>query len=269
MLCCVVLCSVVLCCVVLCCVVLRCVVLCCILSYGVVLCCVASTQTCMHVHIPTLTHTYKNIYSIYSSVPNHRVYYLILHFSYLLQPGEKLNQTRRSIDLARDAGSRSTPSFIIIGAQKSGTTSLYELICQHPLVIRGVRRETHCFDWRWDDNLKTIEEQKNHYMKFFNRDALVKYPSLLTGESTPSYLFHSDIVIPRFLEIAPLAKVLVMLRNPVDRAYSQYQVSYVRACVCERERECVCESVSVCMYVYVSVCVCVCVCVRPIFNNSS
>ena len=94
-----------------------------------------------------------------------------------------------------------------------------------------MRRETHCFDWRWDDTLKTIEEQKNHYMKFFNREALIKYPSLLTGESTPSYLFHSDIVIPRFLEVAPLAKVLVMLRNPVDRAYSQYQVGSVCVCV--------------------------------------
>lgn len=83
-------------------------------------------------------------------------------------------------------------------------------------------------------------------MKFFNREALIKYPSLLTGESTPSYLFHSDIVIPRFLEVAPLAKVLVMLRNPVDRAYSQYQVAYV---------------LCVCVCVFVSVCVRLCVCV--------
>ena len=143
---------------------------------------------------------------------------------YLLQPGEKLNQTRRSIDLAKDQGSRPAPSFVIIGSQKCGTTSLYELMCQHPLVIRGVRRETHCFDWRWNDDLKTEQEQKEYYMKFFNVDALFKYPSLLTGESTPSYLLHSDIVIPRFLSVCPTAKVMVMLRNPVDRAYSQYQV---------------------------------------------
>jgi hypothetical protein len=68
-----------------------------------------------------------------------------------------------------------------------------------------------------DEALKTVEEQKAHYMKFFNTEALYKYPSLLTGESTPSYLLHSDIVIPRFLAVSPLAKVLVMLRNPVDR----------------------------------------------------
>jgi hypothetical protein len=65
-------------------------------------------------------------------------------------------------------------------------------------------------------------------MKFFNGEALFKYPSLLTGESTPSYLLHSDIVIPRFLALAPTCKVLVTLRNPVDRAYSQFQVCNVR-----------------------------------------
>jgi hypothetical protein len=95
-------------------------------------------------------------------------------------------------------------------------------------VIRGVRRETHCFDWRWNKDLKTIKEQKEYYMKFFNGEALFKYPSLLTGESTPSYLLHSDIVIPRFISIAPTCKVLVTLRNPVDRAYSQFQVRNVR-----------------------------------------
>lgn len=148
-----------------------------------------------------------------------------MYCRYLLQPGEKLNQTRRSIDLARDQGTRAAPSFVIIGSQKCGTTSLYELICQHPLVIRGVRRETHCFDWRWNENLKTAKEKQEYYMKFYNAEALFKYPSLLTGESTPSYLLHSDIVIPRFLAVCPTAKVLVMLRNPVDRAYSQFQVT--------------------------------------------
>ena len=154
---------------------------------------------------------------------------------YVLQPGEKLNQTRRSIDLARHEGTRQVPSFIIIGAQKSGTTSLYELLCEHPLVIRGKRRETHFFDWRWLDPLdaavgeaaamgSTAPAAQVEYQKYFNADALFKYPSLLTGESTPSYLLHSDFVIPRLKAVCPWAKLLVVLRNPVDRAYSQYQM---------------------------------------------
>ncbi len=47
----------------------------------------------------------------------------------------------------------------------------------------------------------------------------------MTGESTPSYLLHSSLVIPRLQAICPQGvKILVMLRNPVDRAYSHYQM---------------------------------------------
>lgn len=49
-------------------------------------------------------------------------------------------------------------------------------------------------------------------------------PSCLTGESTPSYLLHSDLVLPRVKALAPNAKLIVMLRDPVARAYSQYQM---------------------------------------------
>jgi hypothetical protein len=73
----------------------------------------------------------------------------------LLKPGEVVYQTRRSIDLASEVAehskssvSKNAPAFIIIGAQKCGTTSMYEYICQHPLVMKGKRRETHYFDWR-------------------------------------------------------------------------------------------------------------------------
>jgi hypothetical protein len=129
-------------------------------------------------------------------------------------------------DLESDAGKRKSPSFIILGAQKSGTTSLYEYICQHPLVIKGKVRETHYFDWEWMPKLKTPEQQLDHYlyMKFFSEAELHKHPSLMTGESTPSYLLHSDIVIPRIKSTCPWAQLFVILRNPVDRAFSQYNM---------------------------------------------
>jgi len=60
-----------------------------------------------------------------------------------LHPGEVLHQTRRSIDREFDKGKRKTPSFLIIGAQKAGTTSLYDYLNQHPLIVRARRRETH------------------------------------------------------------------------------------------------------------------------------
>lgn len=145
---------------------------------------------------------------------------------YQLDSKDKINQTRRTIDLVRDQGTRKSPTFIIIGAQKCGTTSLYEYLCQHTLILRGKRRETHYFDWRWDKSVKHDDWNAHHekYMEYFDAQSLYKYPSLITGESTPSYLLHSDIVIPRILNICPWVKILVMLRNPVDRAYSHYQM---------------------------------------------
>lgn len=60
--------------------------------------------------------------------------------------------------------------------------------------------------------------------KFFYKPILDEHPSCLTGESTPSYLLHSDLVLPRVRALAPAAKLIVMLRDPVARAYSQYQM---------------------------------------------
>jgi hypothetical protein len=87
-------------------------------------------------------------------------------------------------------------SYVILGAQKSGTTSLYELICQHSLSVKGKRRESHYFDWYWKENGTTsggkeyYEQHYRNYASFYPIDSLNRHPSLFTGESTPSYLLH-------------------------------------------------------------------------------
>ena len=140
-----------------------------------------------------------------------------------LEPGEILVQTRRSIDRIKDHGSRPTPSFMILGAQKAGTTSLYEYIVQHPLVVRAKRRESHCLDWRWNPDMKTTTGQRKWCHQFYLKEELDRHPSCLTGDSTPSYLIDSRRVIPRLKKVFdwPL-KFFVMLRNPVKRAESHY-----------------------------------------------
>lgn len=78
-----------------------------------------------------------------------------------LSVGARLAQTRRSIDVAGEVQREgSAVAFIVIGGQKCGTTLLYECLNQHPLVVRGRRRETHFFDWRWQDTLETAESQR-------------------------------------------------------------------------------------------------------------
>lgn len=53
---------------------------------------------------------------------------------------------------------------------------------------------------------------------------LFAHPSIICGDSTPSYLLHSDVVLPRMSQIAPWAKLFVCLRDPVLRAFSHYQM---------------------------------------------
>lgn len=144
-----------------------------------------------------------------------------------LQPGERLLQTRRSIDRAADFGKTPTPSFMILGAQKAGTTSLYDYLTQHPLVAKARRRETHCLDWRWDSTAKTAEKQREHCLKFFYAEELQRHPSLKSGDSTPSYLLDSVRVIPRIKRVFAHAnemKFFVMTRDPVKRAKSHYEM---------------------------------------------
>ncbi|CAM9891990.1 unnamed protein product, partial [Hapterophycus canaliculatus] len=135
----------------------------------------------------------------------HRVH-LILDYvddypvnSVRLSPGARLTQTRRSIDvegLAKREGP--DPAFIILGAQKCGTTLLYECLNQHPLVLRGRRRETHFFDWAWPEGgekaraagAEAVGRLRDAYMRFFHAGELDAHPSIVTGESTPSYLLR-------------------------------------------------------------------------------
>lgn len=103
---------------------------------------------------------------------------------------------------------------------------MYEYLCQHPLVVRGKRRETHYFDWRFNHTIpeSNVDEHRKQYLKFFESELLKKHPSIVTGESTPSYLLHADIVLPRLQAMVPWTHLIIMLRNPVDRAFSQFQM---------------------------------------------
>ncbi|CAB9516240.1 expressed unknown protein [Seminavis robusta] len=145
-----------------------------------------------------------------------------------LDPGEKLLQTRRSVDRLRNQGSRPTPSFLILGAQKAGTTSLYEYMMQHPLIVRPKRRETHCLDWRWKEEIAkgsnfTEKQLREHCELFYETQALKLHPSCCTGDSTPSYWLDSRRVIPRLKMVFPWRiSFLVLTRNPIQRAESHY-----------------------------------------------
>jgi Aspartyl/Asparaginyl beta-hydroxylase len=145
---------------------------------------------------------------------------------HLLQRGEMIYQTRRSIDRMVQFGTRKTPTFMILGSQKAGTTYLFECIMAHPLAIKPKqnRRETHSLDWNYKD-YDSIQKQKQFVQSFYYYQELQYHPSCFTGDSTPSYLIDHVRVIPRINRIYenhPSLKFIVLCRHPIPRAISHY-----------------------------------------------
>jgi hypothetical protein len=126
---------------------------------------------------------------------------------------------RRSFRLLT-ARMRTLPDFVIIGGQRCGTTSLYNYLREHPLVLPAFMKETHFFDRHYHKGV-------NWYRGFFplsmqkQASQRTDQQSFVAGESTPSYLFlpHTP---ERLAGVIPRAQLIVLLRNPVERAYSHY-----------------------------------------------
>jgi hypothetical protein len=102
------------------------------------------------------------------------------------------------------------PHFLIIGARKSGTTSLYEYLAEHPRVAPALHKEVYFFDLHFARGL-------DWYRAHFPTAA----PGKLTGEATPGYLFD-PVVAERVREALPEVRLFALLRNPVDRAVSEF-----------------------------------------------
>lgn len=114
---------------------------------------------------------------------------------------------------------RVPPNFLIIGAEKAGTTSLYDYLTQHPAIIPAITKEIHYFDI----NFIGFWWYKSHFPTIFQKNSIIrKYGKFITGEATPHYLFH-PLAPKRISQILPNVKLIVILRNPIDRAYSHYQ----------------------------------------------
>lgn len=123
------------------------------------------------------------------------------------------------------SGLRVLPDFLILGAQKSGTTSLFQYLMQHRQIGSGFKKEVHYFDWNYTKG-------PSWYRAFFPTRRFVARKTrllgrYLCGEATPYYLFH-PAVPKRVHGLLPETKFIIILRNPVDRAYSHYHHSVVR-----------------------------------------
>lgn len=105
------------------------------------------------------------------------------------------------------------PSFLILGTMKGGTTSLFDHFVRHPSVTPPVTKEIHFFDLGFRKGAQWYATQ----LRAADRSAR----SPFTGEASPYYLFH-PAAPRRVAETCPLARLIVLLREPVARAFSHY-----------------------------------------------
>ncbi|HLG02698.1 MAG TPA: sulfotransferase [Bacteroidia bacterium] len=105
------------------------------------------------------------------------------------------------------------PIFIIVGAMKSGTTTLHQLIVHHPNIAIAAN-ELHFFDRE-----KNFQKGLEWYYSKLSETATAD--TLIIGEKTPTYSFVEHIP-GKIHENLPAAKLIWIFRNPIDRAYSNY-----------------------------------------------
>lgn len=110
------------------------------------------------------------------------------------------------------------PDFLIIGSHKCGTTSLYNYIIQHPQIQPAHRKELYFFDYHKGENnfIKGIEWYQNQIP--------IRQPNCSMGEGSPEYFLH-PLVPKRVFSFFPHVKLILILRNPTDSAFSQYKMN--------------------------------------------
>lgn len=114
----------------------------------------------------------------------------------------------------------SLPDFLILGAAKAGTTSLFYYLSQHPNISTPNRKkEVHYFDLNYN---RGIEWYRNHFPQSNNRTLGASGVRNLCFEASPSYMIYQP-ALERIKKDIPSVKLIVLLRDPVERAYSHYR----------------------------------------------
>ena len=124
------------------------------------------------------------------------------------------------------AGLRMEPEFILIGAQRCGTTSLFRALAAHPQVMPPtVRKGVNYFDLNYYRGMRWYQ---GHFpVAEMARRRAARYGGPVAFEASGYYLYH-PFALERLARDLPDAKLVVMLRDPVERAFSAYKHEYAR-----------------------------------------
>jgi len=121
------------------------------------------------------------------------------------------------------------PNFLIIGKAKCGTSSLYSYLTQHPQILPAIQKEIHF--WHSTSN---FDRGLDWYLAHF--PSICTNQNFITGEATPRYLDHSKAA-QRLFQVFPKMKLIVLLRDPVDRAISEYYMMFLEKKIEHRSLE--------------------------------
>ena len=113
------------------------------------------------------------------------------------------------------------PDYLIIGAAKSGTSSLYEYLNHHPSIIPCVVKEPNYFTVYYDRGLDWYKS----CFPFKIQKIITQGQKFIVGEATARYYWY-PFATERAHSVVPEAKIILLLRNPIDRSYSHYKMRF-------------------------------------------
>ncbi|NEP57516.1 MAG: sulfotransferase [Symploca sp. SIO2G7] len=115
------------------------------------------------------------------------------------------------------------PTFLLIGIQKAGTTSIYEYLKQHPQVYVSPVKETNFLEKDWS-KIPPNSRKKRKIDTFEKYSQLFQAVTdeIAIGEASPNYLFHYQSSAQLIQHYLPQAKMIAILRDPAERAHSDY-----------------------------------------------
>jgi sulfotransferase family protein len=111
--------------------------------------------------------------------------------------------------------------FLVAGAQKSGTTALNYYLKRHPRIALPVKKELHFFD-----NDELFAGGNVSYDRLYEMFRPTR-PGSIAGENSPIYLYWRP-ALPRIRDYNPAMKFIIILRNPIERAFSQWNMQRTR-----------------------------------------
>ncbi len=116
------------------------------------------------------------------------------------------------------------PNCLVIGAMRSGTSTLYQLLAQHPDVFMSTPKEPNYFAFAGEPGIEveashSVTDRSDYEALFAAGKGFA-----VRGEASHNYLYYADVAAPRIHEAVPDVKLVAVLRNPIDRAFSHYML---------------------------------------------